>query len=164
MAVTGFLNVEAGDSYASFKIKKLGMLTIEGTISGFDGEIFLDLENMEDSYFDVGVTPVTIKTGNLKRDEHLRSTDFFYVRKYPIIFFKSKSVQAINEMIHITGTLQMLKTTLEVRIPMKYKNGLFTGSFSLNRKHYGLGKKFPPFVIGNNIDITINCLTTKRPI
>ncbi|MEM8847515.1 MAG: YceI family protein [Bacteroidota bacterium] len=158
----GFLHVEAGDSYASFEVKKLGIRTVKGTISGFDGEIYLDFQNMEDSFFDVCITPVTIRTGNSKRDEHLRSIDFFYVKKYPIICFKSKSVQKINEAFLIKGTLQILETTLEISIPMEYRDGVFTGSFSLNRKHYGLGKNHPSILVGKNIDIMINCITTKK--
>lgn len=158
----GFLNVEAGDSYVSFKAKKLGMLTVKGIVSGFEGEIYLDLRNLKDCFFDICLTPVTIRTGNSKRDEHLRSMDFFYVKNYPIICFKSTSVQRINHLLQIKGILQMLGTSLEVIIPMEYKNGVFTGSFSFNRKDYGLGEKFPSIIIGKHIDVTINCVTTKK--
>ncbi|MEM0932495.1 MAG: YceI family protein [Bacteroidota bacterium] len=160
--VTGFLNIEPGDSYVTFKVKKLGILTVRGIVSGFDGQIYLDLQNMGNSFFNVCLTPVTIQTGISKRDEHLRSMEFFYVKKYPIICFKSSSVEKMNNLLRLKGTLQMLGTDIEVVIPMEYKDNIFKGAFSFNRKKYGLGKKYPGILVGNTIDIKINCITTKK--
>lgn len=160
--MTGFLNIDSADSYVTFTIKELGVLMIKGTISGFDGEIYLDDTDIEDSFFDISLTPATVKTGNLKRDEHLRSKDFFYVKNHPTICFKSINVKRVDHVFNIKGTLSMLNVNKEYVIQMVYENGVFKGQFSLNRKHHGLGKKFPTMLIGKSVAIMINCVTKKK--
>lgn len=154
---SGLLDIDKSISHVTFCVKKLGFLTVKGTLSGFDGTIYIDERDMESSFFDVCLTPVTVNTGNPKRDQHLKSVDFFYAKNYPIICFKSISVLKVNDEIHATGILTMLGTTKDILIPLQYGNGTISGSFSLNRKDFGLGKKFPAIIVGNRVDIAIHC-------
>ncbi|MEM8765695.1 MAG: hypothetical protein AAGD88_17905, partial [Bacteroidota bacterium] len=71
-------------------------------------------------------------------------------------------VQKANGIFHVKGTLKMLDTNLEYIIPLEYKNGVFKVQFSLNRKNHDLGKRFPTMIIGNNINITIHCVTNTK--
>ncbi len=47
--------------------------------------------------------------------------------------------------------------TKEVIIPFTFENNVFSGDFSINRLDYHLGQKFPTFVVGKAIQISINC-------
>ena len=144
--MSGFLSIDTSNSNVRFIVKKLGVLKVKGILSGFD----------------VSLTPVTVKTGNSKWDERLRSWDFFYVKKYPTIRFNSITVKKLNNLFHVKGILKMLEKSVELTIPLEYKNGVFSGIFSLDRIDYDLGKKFPPIFIGKNIEITVNCVTLNN--
>jgi polyisoprenoid-binding protein YceI len=46
-------------------------------------------------------------TDNVKRDEHLRSPDFFNVKQYPSLSFKSTSVRPLQGGYEVTGDLSL---------------------------------------------------------
>lgn len=81
--------MDASNSAVSFQAKKLGVLMVKGTITGFTGEVFFSKERLAKANFNVCLSPSTIETGNAKRNEHLRSKDFFFVNEYPHICFES---------------------------------------------------------------------------
>jgi polyisoprenoid-binding protein YceI len=155
------LTIDPQHSKASFEVKKLGFLTIKGTLADFTGEVSFDKDAVEQANFTVCVGPVTISTGNAKRDEHLKSEDFFHVNKYPQICFQSTSVQPGPAGYQAIGNLSMLGISQEVSLPFSYDNGVFRSEFSLNRLDYTLGKKFPTFFVGKTIQISINCKIKK---
>jgi len=57
----------------------------------------------------------------------------------------------------VIGNLTMLGITREVSIPCSFANGVFVGHFVLNRSDFRLGEKFPAFIVGKAIQITIKC-------
>ncbi|MET0299408.1 MAG: YceI family protein, partial [Flavitalea sp.] len=74
----------AGESKITFKIKNLGFNT-NGSFSGITGKISFDEAKPAGAIFDVTVPAKTIDTDNNKRDNHLRSDDYFDVKNYPEI-------------------------------------------------------------------------------
>jgi polyisoprenoid-binding protein YceI len=150
------LEIDTSQSKVSFHIKKLGFLTIKGTLADFQGNIVFDKNDLETSNLDVSVSAITIDTGNAKRDEHLKSNDFFYVKEFPTISFKSTKIHKEKDQFLALGQLTILNKTNEVSIPFSYDNGLLEGKFLLNRLDFDLGKKFPTFIVGKTVQITIN--------
>lgn len=148
--------IDTSQSKVSFSIKKLGFLTIKGTLSDFQGSIAFDENNLQDSNFEVSVSTISIDTGNAKRDEHLKSKDFFYVKEFPKISFQSTDVKNENEQLLVMGQLTLLEKSQEISIPFTHQNGELKGSFSLSRFDFGLGIKFPSFVVGKVVQININ--------
>jgi polyisoprenoid-binding protein YceI len=67
--------------------------TTHGKFTKFDGKIDLDREHPENSSVTARIVVRSIDTGIVKRDNHLRSPEFFAVEKYPDIMFKSRSVK-----------------------------------------------------------------------
>jgi polyisoprenoid-binding protein YceI len=112
---------------------------------------------LADAKLNVCVSPATINTGNPKRDEHLKSQDFFHVDEHPQICFQSTSVKSDKNGYRVNGKLMMLGVTKEISIPLSFSEDVFSGSFSLNRLEYNLGKKFPAFFVGKTIEISIKC-------
>jgi polyisoprenoid-binding protein YceI len=149
--------IDTSNSAVSFKVKKLGVLTINGTISDFTGDVAFSKETLEDASFHVCVSPSTIDTGNVKRDEHLRSKDFFFVNEYPKICFQTTSVQAVNNGYVANGKRTIAEASREVSIPFSFSDGVFAGQFAINRVDFSLGKKFPAFIVGKTIQISIRC-------
>ncbi|MEM6299227.1 MAG: YceI family protein [Bacteroidota bacterium] len=147
--------IDVSASKVSFSIKKLGFLTIEGTIADFQGEVSFDENDLKNSFFNVSVSPVTIDTGNPKRDEHLKSHDFFYAKEYPEISFRSASIERENDHFLVIGELSLLNKTKSVRLPFTFQNGTFEGQLSINRLDYELGKKLPSFFVGKTVQVSI---------
>ncbi len=153
------LTIDSSSSEAAFSVKKVGFITVKGTLSDFSGQITFDKEDVENSSFEVSVNTNTIKTDSAKRDEHLRNQDFFDVDNYPNISFKSTSIQSSGTQFKALGNLTILQTTKSIEIPFDYNNGVFSGNFFINRLDYGLGKKFPSLIVGKTIQISISCKT-----
>ncbi|WP_162342890.1 YceI family protein [Cyclobacterium salsum] len=151
------LIIDHSSSEVSFQVKKLGIFTIKGRIEGFTGKVSFSKEALKDAHFDVCVSPSSINTGNAKRDEHLKSKDFFYVNEHPNICFQSTSTQATVSGYEAVGTLSILGITKKVSIPFSFSEGIFVGQFSINRLDFKLGEKFPALIVGKTIHITINC-------
>ena len=154
---TSTLTIDPQNSKVSFRVKKLGFLTIVGSITDFTGEVSFSKEALADANFNVCVSPSTIDTGTTKRDEHLKSKDFFFVNQYPTVCFQSTSLKSVNNGYRATGNLTILEVTKEVIIPFSFSEGAFVGQFDINRLDYKLGEKFPAFIVGKSIQITINC-------
>jgi len=150
-------SIEALKSTISFSVQKLGFITVQGTIADFSGTIAFSKEDLTNSFFDVCVRASTLSTGNPKRDEHLKSPDFFAIQNHPKVCFKSSSVKEQQGEYIAIGALTILGNTHNVEIPLKFNGSAFEGAFSLNRKDYGLGKKFPAFFIGNSVSLQITC-------
>jgi polyisoprenoid-binding protein YceI len=151
------LNIDNAVSEVAFTVKKLGFLTIKGTLSDFTGEVNFEKDALDEANFNVSVGASTINTGNEKRDEHLKSKDFFHVNDYPEIHFQSTSIKSNAKGYQATGKLSILEHSKEVGIPFSFEQGVFKGEFTIDRSDYKLGGKFPAFVVGKNINISINC-------
>ena len=76
-----------------FTVKHLGITNVLGHFDDFAGTIQFDEDNPSQSTLDVTVQTKSVNTGNSKRDDHLRSEDFFEVEKYPEMKFVSTSVK-----------------------------------------------------------------------
>jgi len=77
----------------------------------------------------VEIMAASIFTGNDRRDNHLRSDDFFNAENDPIITFTSKRVQNINgNEFELVGDLTIRGNTHEVVLDAE-----FTGSVSMDR-------------------------------
>jgi polyisoprenoid-binding protein YceI len=98
---------------------------------------------------DVSLDVTTIDTRNGKRDEHLKSPDFFDVQKFPQMHFVGKKIEKAGKGLKVTGDLTMKgvtkSTVLMVDGPTspvkdpwgKMKRG-FTAQATINRKDFGL--------------------------
>ena len=95
--------------------------TTRGTFSNFSGRIEVDREHSENSSVTAQIDVQSIDTRIKKRDDHLRSAEFFNVEKFPYITFKSRSVKRTGPQSgDIVGDLTMhgvtRPTTLHVKL------------------------------------------------
>jgi polyisoprenoid-binding protein YceI len=121
---------------------------VPGRFRDFDGSIRYDKLDPAASSIEFTVRAAAIDTGNNDRDEHLRSADFFEVRKFPTITFTSTEVKARDaNVLEVTGDLTMHGATRRITIPVqvlgtvKTPNGEkagFEAIFTLNRKDFGI--------------------------
>lgn len=136
--------IDPGTTVIGFSIKNFGK-KVHGTFSGLAGSIIFDPQQPEQGSFDVKVDVSSISTGIKKRDDHLRSADYFDAAKFPVMRFKSKKIAKTESGYIVTGDLTIKDKTQQVDIPFTYepndKGGILKGSFTLDRVSYGVGEK-----------------------
>jgi polyisoprenoid-binding protein YceI len=79
-------------STIGFKVRHM-LGSAKGKFTKFNGTIEVDREHPEKSSVVATIQAASIDTANAKRDEHLRTADFFNVAKFPEITFKSRRVK-----------------------------------------------------------------------
>jgi polyisoprenoid-binding protein YceI len=94
--------------------------TSHGKFAKFDGKIDIDREHPEKSSVVAKIDVRSIDTGIVKRDNHLRSTEFFNVAKFPEIIFKSGRVRQTGQQSgNIFGDLTMHGVTKPITLHVK---------------------------------------------
>jgi polyisoprenoid-binding protein YceI len=107
-------------STIAFKVRHM-LGSAKGKFTKFSGTIEVDREHPEKSSVVATIQAASIDTANAKRDEHLRTADFFNVQQYPEITFKSRRVKRTGATSgEISGDLTMhgvtRQTTLNVQL------------------------------------------------
>ena len=150
--------------------------TVNGNFTDFDGNFFFDPDNLEDSKFDFTVAVSSIETNNEKRNNHLKSADFFNVEKFPDIYFVSTGFDKISDTQYdVKGKLRIKDVIKDVTIPfeitgkmehpMKEGATLMGLAFNttINRNDYnvGAGDWTSNKIVGENVKIAINTELNK---
>jgi polyisoprenoid-binding protein YceI len=109
----GTWTVDPSHSSVEFQVKHMGLATVKGFFSEFEGK----LEVAEDGTVSAAgtVDAASLNTRSDQRDEHLRSADFFDAENYPKLSFQSTAIEQIDEDTYrITGDLTIRGVTREV--------------------------------------------------
>ena len=132
-----------------FSVTHLVISTVTGYFRNSDGSVVTNGNDFNNAKINFTIQTKSIDTDNKKRDEHLRSKDFFYAKKYPEIIFKSTSFKKVEgNNYKLTGNLTMRGITKPVVLNVQY-NGMvkdpwgnlkagFKITGSLNRFDFGL--------------------------
>jgi polyisoprenoid-binding protein YceI len=101
----------------------------KGKFTQFAGTIDVDREHPERSSVEVKIQAKSIDTGIDKRDNHLRSAEFFNVTKFPQITFKSRSVHQTGAQAgDIAGDLTMHGVTRPITLHVKLLTPIRAGA------------------------------------
>ncbi|MGD2151246.1 MAG: YceI family protein [Desulfobacterales bacterium] len=153
-----------------FEIKHIYSVT-RGHFSDFTGDVFFDPDNLEKSKFNFVVRVDSINTHNGKRDQHLRSDDFFAASKYPVMTFTSSRVSYAGENKYILeGKMTIKDVTRDMVVDFIYwgqkenpfnKKEMVAGfdsRFKINRLNYhvGNGKFYKMGVVEKDVDVLIS--------
>ncbi len=111
-------NVDGAHSAISFSVRHF-FTPVKGTFSDYEIDLNFDAENPENSTFEIKIAVASVNTGVEKRDNHLRSADWFETDKYPYMTFKSTSVKRVgtNEFLAV-GDLTIKDVTKQVEFPI----------------------------------------------
>ncbi|MEO8217592.1 MAG: YceI family protein [Acidobacteriota bacterium] len=140
--------VDKAHSSAGFEIRHL-LSKVHGRFSDFAGTINADFANPQKSTVEFTINVKSINTDNDQRDNHLRSSDFFDVDKFPQITFKSTSVKAAGKNKYdVTGDFTMRGVTKVITLPVTYLGSMkdqggkvragFETAIELKRSDYGI--------------------------
>jgi polyisoprenoid-binding protein YceI len=142
--------IDPDHSSVGFKVRHLMVSNVKGVFEKFTGTVELDDKDITKSRVEVTIDTNSINTSVQKRDEHLRSADFFDVSKYPAMTFVSKKVaKAGKDKLKVTGDLTLHGVTKEVVLavegPSKESKDPWgnvrrgaSASTKINRKDFGL--------------------------
>src|SRR5512145_1993606 len=102
-------------SHASFSVRHMIISNVRGELGKFSGTLTLDEKDITKSTVEATIDVTTIDTREPKRDEHLRSPDFFDAAKFPTLTFKSTKVEKAGKgALKVTGDLTMRGVTKPV--------------------------------------------------
>ena len=88
--------IDASHSLVEFSVRHMMVSTAKGRFSDFAGWIAFDPANVSGSSVSVEIQANSVATADPKRDEHLRSADFFDVAKFPDISMVVTSAEGID--------------------------------------------------------------------
>ena len=109
--------IDPAHSSANFAptIRHMMITNVRGGFNNVSGAIVWDAANPSATTIDATIDATTIDTREPKRDEHLRSADFFDVEQFPTIAFKSTAVKAKgDDELEVTGDLTIHGVTKPV--------------------------------------------------
>jgi polyisoprenoid-binding protein YceI len=113
---TGTWNVDPSHSSVEFRVKHLGISTVRGSFREFEGTLEIG-DDITSSKVTGTIKAASIDTGEAKRDDHLRSADFFDAETNPEITFESTSIETVDEdHFHVTGDFTMHGITKPVTL------------------------------------------------
>ena len=139
-------NIDKSHTRIGFAVKHMLLSTVRGEFSDYSGTVVFDEKNVAISSVEGTVKVASINTNNEKRDNHLRSGDFFDAEKYPDIKFKSKKIKKDGNDYMMIADFTMRDVTKEITVPFKVVGTItdqkgnkrigIEAEFKINRKDY----------------------------
>lgn len=149
-ASAGSWAIDTDHSNVGFKVRHMMVSNVKGEFGKYSGKVEIDDKDVTKSKVEVVIDTASINTGVAKRDEHLKSAEFFDVAKYPTMTFVSKTVKKAGaNKLKVYGYLTLHGVTkeavLDVEGPTKafkdpwgnIKRGA-SATARINRKEFGL--------------------------
>ncbi len=163
--------VDASHSMIIFRAKHMGVSYNYGRFNEFSGKLAIDETDAANSRIELEVKAASVDTGNEKRDQHLRSPDFFNAKQFPVITFKSTEVKKVDEdTLEVTGELELhgvkKSVTVEVEMTGKGKNPQgtaiigFETTFNIKRTDFGMA--YGIGAVSDDIRITVSVEGMKK--
>jgi polyisoprenoid-binding protein YceI len=160
-----------------FTVSHMVVSEVTGRFNEFDATLVQTNDDFSESKLSATIKTNSIDTDNEKRDEHLKSADFFDAEKYPEITFESKSFVKTGENKYtITGNLTMHGITKEVVLDATM-NGIvkspwgnevagFKAETTVNRYDFGLkwnkALEAGGVIVGENVKVTLQVELVKQ--
>ena len=148
-----------------YRVKYSGVTFVYGRFNGPTGTFTYDESSPSKSSIAMQVDAKNIDTAVEKRDNHLKSPDFFNAGEHPLVTFKSTSVMKIDsDTYQVTGNLTLLGKSRKLTVEAKhtgsgkdpwgnFRRG-FETSFTIKRSDFGMN-----FMLGgvsDEVGITVS--------
>lgn len=119
-------------SSVAFAVRHMVVSKVKGEFNEWSGTIYYDDKDVAKSSVEVTIKTASIDTKDTKRDDHLKSADFFDAASHPEITFKSKRIEKSESGYVAVGDLTMRGVTKEISIPFEIA-GMITDPYGNTR-------------------------------
>lgn len=162
--------IDRAHSSVGFSVRHLVISDVKGTFGDFSATIEFDADKLEAGSVEMTVQVASIDTDEAKRDEHLRSPDFFDAENFPVMTFKSSKVHEVSgQSFKLTGDLTIRGITKEVTFDGTYRGVIddpwgntkagFSATARINRQDFDVkwNKALDAggVVVGDEVTITL---------
>ena len=149
------IDTDGAHASINFKVSHLGYSFVIGRFDTFTGTFEFDAANPEAGSVNVEISTESVNTNHGKRDNHVRSADFFDAASNPTATFSSTGIKKTGDNTAIiTGDLTISGTTTSVDLDTVfvgegkdpwggYRAG-FTATATINLDDYGMGGVIGP--------------------
>ncbi len=179
---------EAGSKVATWKIdpahstvefiaKHMMITSVRGRFPDVEGTIRFDEENIANSQVEATIQVGTVTSGSERRDQHLRTGDFFLVDEHPTFTFKSTRIEPKGgDEYKITGDLTIRGVTKQVTLDTTFEGRNtspwgteaigFSAATTINRKDFGVnwnvGLEAGGVMVSDKIKLELNIEAVKN--
>jgi len=153
-----------------FSVMHLGVTDFYGRFNDLSGTVVFDKADPSKSSVEISVPVESVDTKNAKRDQHLKSPDFFNAKQFPMMIFRSKKVEASGDTYNVTGELTLhgvtKPLTLEIKKDSEAKGmeGEIRGGgethFTVKRSDYGMNFMQGP--LGDEVKVVLSLEGVKQ--
>ena len=161
--------VDPVHSTVIFKIGHFEVSNFQGRFNEPTGTITVDSGDPSKSSFNIEIQADKIDTANNKRDGHLKSPDFFDVKQFPTITFKSTEVKGAGDKLEVTGDLTLHGVTKPITVAvtkvgekdtgkMGYRAG-WEATINLKRSEFGMTTMVGP--VADEVQLTVSLEAVK---
>lgn len=159
--------LDAAHSNVYFSVDHLGYADISGRFNHIEGAVNINPQG--EAQIDVNIQAASVDTNHTKRDDHLRSPDFFNAKQFPVIRFSGKLMTQTTQNT-LTGSLTLLGQTKAVDFVLEQgKDGKdpwglqrvgYTAKTTIKRSDFGM--QFMQGGVGNDVTLVINVEAIKQ--
>ena len=172
-AETSTWNSDPMHSEVDFTVTHLSISNVHGRFGKVAATLVYDASDVTKSSVKATIDTATVDTGEEARDKHLKTADFFDVASFPTAAFVSTSVTRGGGKLLVNGNLTLHGVTRPVTLTVEGPNGPvegmdhrqhagFTATTSISRTAFGIGTKFPPAVVGDEVKLSIELDVAKQ--
>ena len=162
--------IDPDHSVAAFSVRHLTVAVVHGQFNSISGTVSFDPQNPASLSLEAAIDVAGLYTGISKRDEHLRSPDFFDLARFPAITFRSTGFAGgtgkLTGQVTLHGSTRqvILETTISgpVRSPEEIGGETTIGISArtvLNREDFGMTWNLPlaggGVAVGKEIEISL---------
>jgi len=169
-AQTAEWDIDVPHSSIGFSVSHLVVSEVTGKFEKFSGTVNFDGQNVETGSVKMEIEVASINTAAEKRDNHLRSADFFDVENFPTITFVSKKVtKGEGNKFQIVGDMTMRGVTKEVTFDCVFRGTTefmgapvagFKAHAVINRQDFGVSWSKAldngGLVAGDDVDLNLD--------
>jgi polyisoprenoid-binding protein YceI len=150
---------------------------VAGKFEDFSGQVMFDGKDLTKGSVEVNIDVNSINTDNDRRNNHLRSSDFFDIANYPTMTFKSTKITMVDDKhFQMTGDLTIKGITKPVTLdctlngiitdPMGNTRAGFSATGMIHRHDFNIAwdnkLQDGSYIVGEDIDINLQIEITKE--
>jgi polyisoprenoid-binding protein YceI len=131
---------------------------VVGVFHSWEATMKMPADKFAEASLQLEIDAASVATGSGLRDKEVKGKNFFAVQEHPKIFFVSKSIVSDGgpAKFHMDGELTMRGVTRPVSVsitllPQDDGHAWIDGSFSFNRRDFGMTHNLPLDKIANTV-------------